>query len=295
MSAAAGEQPDVSIIVIAHAVRDEVLACLASIEEHAGDVSVESIVVDNGSSDGTVEAVRERFPGTDIVALPTNEGVPARNHGLRRARGRFRMFLDSDALLTPGALRTMVDVLENDPSVGLIGPKLIYPDGRLQLSTRRYPPLLLPILRRPPLGKYFDDGPTVRRHLMADDSHDSRRHVEYVLGACQIFRAEAQARAGEIDSHIWYGPDDADWCFAIREAGWRVLYVPDAEIIHVYRRSSVGNPLSKLALRQLFAHFYFQAKWLRRRRHLVAEGAAMDGAVEATHPARFKSGMAGVR
>jgi GT2 family glycosyltransferase len=273
--------PDVSIIVIAHEVRDEVLACFESVELHTGDVSVECFLVDNGSADGTVEAVAARYPEVEIVALETNEGVPARNHGLRRARGRHRMFLDSDALLTPGALRTMADVLDENPEIGLVGPRLIYPDGGLQLSTRRYPPVMLPLLRRPPLDRFFEDGPTIRRHLMAGEAHDRRRRVEYVLGACQMFRAEAQAAAGEIDERIWYGHDDADWCFAIREAGWDVLYVPDAEVVHNYRRTSTQRPLSRLALRQLAAHVHFQRKWRARRAALIDAGRAMDDEVEA--------------
>lgn len=270
------ERPDVSIIVIAYDVRDEVLACLSSVEEYAGDVSYEVILVDNASSDGLAPAVAERFPAVETIVLPTNEGLPARNHGLRRARGRHRMFIDSDALLRPGALRTMIGALDDDPSIGLVGPRLIYPDGSLQLSTRRFPPLLLPLLRRPPLGRFFEDGPTIRHHLMAGEAHDRTRRVEYVLGACQVFRAEAQAAAGEIDERIWFGHDDADWCFSMREAGWEILYLPDAEVVHDYRRTSAQQPLSSFALRQLAAHVHFQQKWVRARRRLIAQGRAMD-------------------
>src|SRR4051812_26173878 len=91
--------PDVSIIVICRDVREEVLRCLRAVRMHAGAVTVETILVDNGSADGTVEAVRAAFPETRIVALPANEGGSARNHGLRLAGGRYRMFLDSDAEL----------------------------------------------------------------------------------------------------------------------------------------------------------------------------------------------------
>jgi GT2 family glycosyltransferase len=268
--------PDVSIIVIAHEVRDEVLACFQSVEEHAGDVSVECFLIDNASTDGTADAVAARFPQVELIVLETNEGLPARNHGLRRARGRHRMFIDSDALLTPGALSTMVEALEEDPAVGLVGPRLIYPDGELQLSTRRFPPLLLPVLRRPPLGRFFEDGPTIRRHLMAGEAHDRRRRVEYVIGACQLFRAEAQAAAGEIDQRIWFGHDDADWCFTMRDAGWEILYVPDAEVVHDYRRTSAQKPLSSFAMRQLAAHVHFQRKWWTRRAALRKAGRTMD-------------------
>lgn len=268
--------PDVSIIVIAWNVRDELDACFQSIRDHAGDITTEVLLVDNGSSDGSADHVAAAFPEVEIVRRPTNEGIPARNHGLRRARGRHRMFLDSDARLTAGALARLVQVLDDDPKIGLVGPRLIYPNGDLQLSTRRYPPFLLPLLRRPPLGRWFEDSGIIRKHLMSDDAHDRQRPVEYVLGACQLFRAEAQWEAGEIDRRIWYGHDDADWCFAMRLAGYDIVYVPDAEVIHDYRRSSASKPFSKLALRHLRAHFYLQRKWLPNRRRLRAEGVQMD-------------------
>jgi N-acetylglucosaminyl-diphospho-decaprenol L-rhamnosyltransferase len=269
--------PDVTAIIICHNVREEVLACLDALHAHATGLEVEIVVVDNASTDGTAEAVENAYPDCRTIRLSRNEGLPARNHGLRRARGRYRMFIDSDALVRPGALRTLVGVLEEDPQIGLVGPRLIYPDGRLQLSTRRYPPVLLPLLRRPPLGRFFEQRATIRRHLMADDPHDSRRRVEYVIGACQVFRADAQRAAGEIDRHIWFGHDDADWCFRIRSAGYDIVYVPEAEVVHDYRRTSARRPVSTFALRQLAAHAYFQWKWRRARRRLMDEGRRMDG------------------
>lgn len=268
--------PDLTAIVIAADVRDEVLTALRSLEDHRGALELQVILVDNGSRDGTADAVEAAFPAVEVVRLASNRGVPARNEGLRRARGRHRAFLDSDAQVTPGALETLVAALDENPEIGLVGPRLVYPDGRLQLSTRRFPPVLLPILRRPPLGRFFEDGPTIRHHLMADAPHDRRRRVEYVLGACQVFRAEAQAAAGEIDGRIWYGHDDADWCFKIRRAGFDVVYVPDAVVVHDYRRTSARNPFSRFALRFLRAHVYFQWKWSRHRGELVAQGRTMD-------------------
>ena len=143
---------------------------------------------------------------------------------------------------------------------------------------------MLPLLRRPPLVRFFGDGPTVRRHLMADGLPTRRRRVEYVLGACQVFRAEAQAAAGEIDERIFYGPDDADWCLAVRQAGYDVVYAPDATVVHDYRRSTAARNVSVLAVRHLRAHAYFQWKWRRHRRRLIAEGRAMDAEADVTPP-----------
>lgn len=265
---------DVSIIVIATDAADEVLACLGSLE-HAGDVTVESILIDNGSRDRTVAAVRERYPQTTIVELARNEGGASRNHGLRRATGRHRMFLDSDALLTPGALRTMVDFLDARPDVGLVGPRLEYPDGELQLSARRLPPRILPLLRRPPLNRWFEDSRTVHRHLMSDVPADTVREAEYVIGAAMLFSAAAQAAAGELDPRIPFAPEDIDWCVAIREAGFRIAYLPEARVIHAYRRTTAAAPWSRASLEHLYGFAYFYVKRRRIRRRLVAEGDAM--------------------
>ena len=285
--AAAALTPDVSVIVVAHDVREEVLACLGALREHGGGLALQVIVVDNASGDGTLEAVVEHHPEAEVLRVDHNAGMVARNAGLAEARGRYQMFLDSDAAVTAGALQRMAAFLDAHPGVGLVGPRLTYRDGSLQLSARRYPPALLPVLRRPPLGRFFEDGPTIRRHLMADDAHDAPRRVEYVLGAAQFFRREVVERLGGTDRRIWYGHDDADWCFAIREAGWDVAYLPEAVVVHDYRRSSAADPVSWRAVRQMQAHLHFQVKWLRRRRHLIAEGRAMDA--EAAEGARLDS------
>lgn len=268
--------PDVTVIVIAHDVRDEVLACLRSIAEHAGDVDVEVVLVDNGSRDGTVEAARAAFPETRIVALGRNEGGSARNHGLRIARGRYRMFLDSDAELTPGALVDLVGFLVAHPRVGLIGPRLVYRDGTLQPSARRLPPRYLPFLRRPPLSRWFEEGRAVRRHLMLDVPADRTREAEYVIGACQLFSREAQAAAGELDPRIPFAPEDIDWCLRIRAAGFLVAYRPEATVVHTYRRTTARRPLSRATFLQVYGFAYFFAKWRRDWRRLRAEGAAME-------------------
>lgn len=280
--------PDVSVIVVAHDVREEVLACFASVERHAAPATYELLLVDNASADGTPGAVAADFPEAEIVRLPRNVGVAARNEGLRRARGRMRMFLDSDARLTDGALPELVSYLDAHPEAGLVGPRLVYEDGSPQLSARRFPPVLLPLMRRPPLGRFFEGSRRVRRHLMADEPHDRTREVEYVLGACQLFTARAQAAAGEIDERIFFGPDDVEWCLAVRAAGLRVVYHPAATVVHGYRRTSAGRPFSGVALAQLTAFARFQWKWRRERPRLLREGREMDERARAAPPGAEK-------
>ncbi|MBA2383498.1 MAG: glycosyltransferase, partial [Actinobacteria bacterium] len=144
------EQPDVSIVIVGHSVRGELSAALAAIDRHAG-IPLEVIYVDNASTDDSVRWVRANHPDVQVVELPRNRGVASREEGLRRARGRYTMFLDSDAALTAGALPSLVAALDDHPDWGLLGPRLVYEDGAPQPSARRFPSLLLPLVRRPPL------------------------------------------------------------------------------------------------------------------------------------------------
>lgn len=276
-----------SLVVVASSVRGELERCFASIETHAG-MSVETILVDNGSVDDTLAWVARTHPQVTVVPLPENIGVAARDHGLRRARGRYTMFLDSDAELTAGALPAMVQALDENTEWGLVGPRLVYSDGSLQLSARRFPPLLLPLLRRPPLKRLCEDGRTVRRHLMADEPHDRPRPVLYVLGACQLFRTSLARIAGPFDDRVFLGWDDADWCIRIRDAGGEVVYLPTVTVIHAYRRLTAQQPVSRAAWRQLKAHVLFQRRYLTRRRELFALQDELDDRVEA--PAAVSGG-----
>ena len=271
---ASRNEVDVSVIVIGSDVREEIVPALESIDEDS--LVVESIFIDNASRDGTPDLVAERFPDVTLIRLPQNEQGAARNHGLKIARGRFLMFLDSDARLTDGALSEMVRFLEERPAVGLVGPRLVYEDGRLQYSARRYPPLNLPLLRRPPLDRFFEHTWTVRRHLMMDVPLREPREVEYMIGACMLCTADAARAAERIDPRILFPMEDVDWCFSIRAAGYRIAYDPRATVVHTYRRASAQRPFSRAALRHLLGFARLHWKWRRERRRLLRQGSEMD-------------------
>jgi N-acetylglucosaminyl-diphospho-decaprenol L-rhamnosyltransferase len=267
--------PAVTIVVVAHSVRRELERCFGSIAAHAG-MPAHTILVDNASDDGTLEWVGTAHPEVEVVPLAANLGVAARDHGLRRSRSPYTMFLDSDAALTPEALPRMVAALEANPGWGLLGPRLVYDDGTLQLSCRRFPPLGLPLYRRPPFDRVFERRRAVRRHLMAEFDHRGTRPVLYVLGACQLFRTELARRAGPFDDRVFLGWDDADWCFRVRDAGGEIVYFPEATVIHSYRRETRRRPLSGAALRQLGAFVYFQRTYWSRRRALMRLEEELD-------------------
>jgi N-acetylglucosaminyl-diphospho-decaprenol L-rhamnosyltransferase len=265
----------VTIVVVAHSVRDELERCFGSIAEHAG-LPVHTILVDNASQDDTVDWVRGAHPEVEVVPLQANLGVAARDHGLRRSQSPYTMFLDSDAALTPNALPAMVSAMVENGEWGLLGPRLVYDDGSLQMSCRRFPPLGLPLYRRPPFDRIFERRRTVRHHLMAEFDHLRIRPVLYVLGACQLFRTSLARRAGPFDDRVFLGWDDADWCFRIRNAGGEIVYFPEATVVHSYRRQTRREPASRAAIRQLVAFLYFQRTYWSRREELLSLQEDLD-------------------
>jgi N-acetylglucosaminyl-diphospho-decaprenol L-rhamnosyltransferase len=259
--------PTVSIIVVTWRDRDHVLACLRSI---ANQVTIphEVIVVDDGSGDGTPEAVRERFPDAVMVARPFNGGLVAgRNDGLKLATGRYVLMLDSDTQVRPGAVEALAAVLDDHPHVGLLGPKLVGEDGELQLSCRRWPPFWIPFLRRGPYPRFVDDDPPIhRRHLMKDFDHDHRRPVVWVSGAAQLWRRELVERLGPYDRRISsYGGEDLDWCLRVWAAGLEVHYEPAAEVMHAWQAVTRQNRYSRKSFRALADWYYLQLKHRRLR------------------------------
>jgi len=257
--------PAVSVVIVAWRARADVLNCLRSLERHAG-VEFEAIVVDDGSGDGTPDAVRADFPMARVVAKPTNEGLVAgRNSALPLIRGRFVLMLDADTELRPGAVPTMAALLAEHPEVGLVGPRLVAPDGEVQPSCRRYPRPFYPLVRRGPLARLLPESSSSRRYWMEDYDHASERPVASVLGAAQMWRAELPTRIGEYDRRLSsYGGEDLDWCHRVWAAGLEVRYAPQAEIVHRWQRVTRQSPYSGKSFRQLWDYYYLQWK----HRHL---------------------------
>ena len=259
--------PEVSIVVVTWRARDEVLRCLTSIAEHAA-VEHEVIVVDDGSGDGTAQAVTQRFPLVRLIAKPLNEGLVAgRNTALAHVRGRLVCMLDSDTEVRPGALTAMAAALRSDPAIGLVGPRLVSPDGSLQFSCRRWPPLLVPVVRRGPYARWIDDDPPLHRHhLMKDFDHAQQRPVVWVAGAAQMWPTELRDVLGPYDRRISsYGGEDLDWCLRVWAAGREVHYVPAAEIRHDFQQATRRNLYGRKSWRALRDFYYLQAKHRRLR------------------------------
>jgi GT2 family glycosyltransferase len=259
--------PTVSVVIVAWKAREDVLRCLASLRDHAG-VSHEVIVVDDGSEDGTPEAVCHAFPDARVLARSPNEGLVAgRNAALPLVRGRYVLMLDADTEVRPGAIGALVAALEHEPRVGLVAPRLVHEDGTLQLSCRRFPPFLIPLLRRGPYARLNADPAAHRWHMMKDFDHRGERPVAWVLGAAQMWRTELRDRLGSYDRHVSsYGGEDLDWCLRVWAAGLEVRYVPAAEVMHVFQQMTRRSPFGRKSLRTLRDWYYLQWKHRALRR-----------------------------
>lgn len=253
--------PRVSVVVVAWRAREDVLRCLQSLSDNGGP-DHEAIVIDDGSEDGTPELVRERFPAVRVVAKTRNEGLVAgRNEALPLVTGRYVLMLDADTEVRPGAVETLAGALDDHPEAGLVGPRLVGPEGELQLSCRRYPPFLAPLIRRGPYARINDDPPSHRRHLMKDFDHLSDRPVVWVSGAAQMWRAELPATIGPYDGRVSsYGGEDLDWCLRVWAAGYEVRYVPQAEIVHAWQAVTRQSLYGRKSIRALRDWYYLQWK-----------------------------------
>jgi GT2 family glycosyltransferase len=227
------------------------------------------VVVDDGSTDGTAAAVRDAHPDARLHVRERNGGlVIGRNDGLRLVRGHRVLMLDADTRVRAGAVEALAAALDADPGAGLVGPRLVHPDGSLQLSCFRFPPLLLPLLRRGPYARFVDaDPPMHRHHEMRDFDHRTARPVVWLAGAAQMYRRELAERLGPYDERVSsYGGEDIDWCLRVWAAGLEVRYVPEAEIEHASQKVTRRRMFGRRSLRALRDWYYLQLKHARLRR-----------------------------
>jgi N-acetylglucosaminyl-diphospho-decaprenol L-rhamnosyltransferase len=193
----------------------------------------ELIVVDNGSTDGTVELVRERFPEARLVEHENRGFGAGNNAGMRLGSGRYFLLLNPDAWLTRDALEQLVAFADAHPEAGVIGPKLLNPDGTLQRSVRGYPTPWRIATEYFFLRKLAPRSRLLNAFFGAGFDHESVRTAEFLGGACLLVRREAVDSIGGFDEDFFLMSEEVDWCYRFRQAGWDVLFYPGAEVVHV--------------------------------------------------------------
>ncbi|MBV9774121.1 MAG: glycosyltransferase family 2 protein [Gemmatimonadetes bacterium] len=225
-------RPDLSVVIVNRNTRGLLHDCLHSIRRLPDPVRLELILVDNGSTDGSVEMVEEEFPDARLIRNPTNTGYAyPNNQGLSVSHGRYVLLLNSDTVLHPGALGRLVEFMDAHPEAGACGPALQYPDGSLQRSCYSLPSPRTYLSRMLALDELFPRSRVFgNQHLGFDHRHTAP--VEALLGAALLCRREVLETVGALDERFRIHYNDFDWCRRILDAGWRIYFVHDASVVH---------------------------------------------------------------
>ncbi|GBC93005.1 N-acetylglucosaminyl-diphospho-decaprenol L-rhamnosyltransferase [bacterium HR15] len=219
--------------------REHLRAALRSIYAHAPRFPFEVLVLDNASQDGSVQMVEKEFPQVRLLVSERNLGfAKGHNELARHAQGRYLLILNPDTLMLEDALDNLIRFAEAHPEAGIIGPKLLNPDGSLQYSCRRFPNPIAAIFRNTPLGRLFPHNRYTRDYLMLDWDHRSVREVDWVSGAAMLVSRAVYEQLGGFDEQFFIYVEDVDLCYRAWQAGWKVLYYPEAVILHAIGRST---------------------------------------------------------
>jgi len=223
-------------------------SCLTSIKYvELLDNHYEVLVVDNASTDGSVEMARERFPQVRLMANPRNVGfATANNQAIRQSMGRYVLLLNPDTEVRPGAVEALVDFMEKNPLAGAAGARLLNPDGSLQYSCSPRPTLWREFLRLFHLPGVRPDG----YYEMGDWDLSSPHKVDVLLGACLMLRREALVQVGLLDEGFFMYSEEVDLCLRLQQAGWGLYWVPESQVVHY------GGQSTRQAAAEMFLMLY---------------------------------------
>lgn len=227
-----------SIVIVSWNVEALLAACLRSIDAHQGNLTVEVIVVDSASQDGTVRMVQTDFPHVNLLAQSENVGFPRGNNiGLAAASGDYLLLLNPDTEIIGPALQTMVSYLADRPQVGMVGPELRNSDGSHQSSRRRFPTLLTGIFESTWLQPYAPKR-LLDHYYMNDTDNKATIAADWVNGACMMTRRDVYERVGGMDPGYFMYSEELDWCRRVKDAGFQTIYLPSAQVLHHQGKSS---------------------------------------------------------
>ncbi len=229
---------DLSIVIVNWNVRDLLSDCLQSIAANSGALDLEVIVVDSASQDGSSQMVREQFPWVKLIESDQNLGYPRGNNlGILAAGGRNILILNPDTLILGNALEVMVSFVDEHIDVGALGPQLLNGDGSVQSSRRRFPSLITGLFESTWLEALAPPG-LLEKYYALDLADDEENDVEWLTGACLMIPRRVLDHVGLFDEGYFMYSEELDLCKRINDAGWRILYLPEAKVVHLVGRSS---------------------------------------------------------
>jgi N-acetylglucosaminyl-diphospho-decaprenol L-rhamnosyltransferase len=261
---------DLSIVILNYNTREHLRACLEGLLAEgstslcAGPIETEVLVVDNASSDGSADMVAASFPWVSLIRSAENGGFArGNNQAIRHTSGRAILLLNPDTRMPPGGIKALQERLDAHPEAGVIGPKLLQPDGSMHLACRRsFPTPSIAFYRISGMSKLLPRSPRFGRYNLTFVDANMPIEVDSVCGACMLVRRSVVDRVGLLDERFFMYGEDLDWCLRTRDAGWTVRYEPSIVVQHQH-----GAASRKRALRTTY-HF-FRAMDLFYRKHYV--------------------------
>jgi GT2 family glycosyltransferase len=260
---------DLAIVIVNYNVRDLLRRCLVSVLASQGDFTFETCVVDNASADDSAEMVQDEFPSVHLIANSENVGYPAANNqGLIRLgvdhrsedeRPRYCLLLNPDTEVPADGFANLLDYLDANGDIGVIGPKLILPDGTLDLACRRsFPTPEVSSYRMLGLSRILPRSERFGRYNMTYLDENEVADVDSVVGAFMMVRTNAITGVGLLDERFWMYGEDLDWAKRIKDDGWRVVYYPPVQVLHVKRASSRQSKRAQHEFYRAMLIFYYK-------------------------------------
>jgi GT2 family glycosyltransferase len=229
----ANTQVDISIVIVAWNAKKYVELCLQSLVDAPPRRSMEVFVVDNASADRTSEMIETRFPWVKLIKSPENLGFSRGNNlAIRQTTGRYVALVNPDVIVFPNCFETLADFLDKNPKVGNVGPMVFNPDMTQQSTCRRFPTLWNNFCSASRLEGIFKGSRFFAGEHMFYFPHDRTLSVDVIVGCFSMIRREALDQVGLLDEGLFMYGDDIDWCRRARNAGWQVVFYPDARAIH---------------------------------------------------------------
>lgn len=261
-------EPEVSVVIVSWNAKHFVFDCLRSLEA-TREISLEVIVVDNGSLDGTPRMIKDHFPHVKLIELTANCGFArGTNIGISQSRGKYLFLINSDVTVPPGCIKTIRDYMEACPSIGLLGPQMRGSDGEVRRSTMRFPTILNSFLRAVALDNLFGRMKGVHGVLMTDFDHARTTDVEVLNGWFWAVRRRAMEEVGLLDERFFMYGEDIDWCRRFHNAGWRTVFYSGAAATHYGGASSNAAP-TRFYIELHRAHLQYWRKHHRRATYMV--------------------------
>jgi GT2 family glycosyltransferase len=265
--------PTLSIVIVTWNGKQYALECLDSLHTLNSSLSMEIIVIDNASTDGTPEAIREKFPDVTLVQNESNLGFArANNIGIELSRGEYVCLLNSDVIIPPACLEKMINHMQANKDIGLLGPKMRSPDRSIGQSVMRLPTVWNTLCAALGLHSVFPRSNTFGGFLMNGYPYDKTEDVEVLTGWFWVTSRAALDQVGNLDERFFMYGEDIDWCYRFKQAGWRVVFYSEAQALH-YGAASSGQAPTRFYVEMRRANLQYFRKHHSRPRsfgYLVA-------------------------